>query len=356
MWGDVDTGQPGHAFIAGGYVQVDSAMVPGGAVGRLVEYTAGPTTTAGTGTFVTRCTTDRVLWWVTGAGDGSGTVFAVGEGGRVLRYRSGQCDTLTFDLVYPQGVPTFWGGYASSATDLWLVGGTAAPLGPRGVLVHWDGTRFHQETTVPMAAQLDNLYKIDRNGDGHLVVVGTRGRLLDSGPIGPTGGTDLPWSVVPLTLRPSDTTLFTVSCGRFNSPTCYAVGGIGVGLLIRSETTGSWAPVSTLGDAGLDDLPGLNGVFVQDQANIFIVGTRGFTMHTNGLVQYRATPPTTATLHGVGGTFGYVLAVGGELDVPNATQRGVILVRGDTSPTFTFDGMSYTASGSLRTSLGGSGQ
>lgn len=51
-----------------------------------------------------------------------------------------------------------------------------------------------------------------------------------------------------------------------------------------------------------------------------------------------------------------VLAVGGELDVRAPTQRGVILVRGDDSASFTFDGQTYQAVGELRRSLGGTGQ
>lgn len=334
VWGDpADTA---HAFIAGGYVQVDPHAIADGTVGRLVEYTPG--------TFVTRCRADHVLWWVSGISDGS-VVFAVGESGRVIRYHSGECDTLTLDVTYPEGLPTFFGAYALAANDVWLVGGSALPSGPRGVLVHWDGAAFHQEVGLPAAAQRANLFKIDRDQAGRFVVVGTQGVVLARD--GSTGA----WSELASDVRPTDNTFFTVSCRG----ECYAVGGTGVGL-VANITTGV-TMLNSVGTVPSDELPGLNGVFMQTPRDVFIVGTRGYTLHTSGIASYSPpTAPTTATLHGVGGNARVVLAVGGELGVSDATQRGVILVRGDDRATFTFDGTEFAASGSLRTSLGGAGQ
>jgi len=342
VWGEPGSAQ--HAYIAGCYVGVDATTIADGTVGRLVEYTRG--------TFRTLCRTDQVLWWVTGAADGSGTIFIVGEGGRVMRYSGGHCETLPLGVTYPEGLPTFFGAYAPSSTELWLVGGSAQPTGPRGVLVHWDGTSFRQEMSLPTDAQHANLFKVDmRTTDGHLQLVGTQGVILDRDP---TTGT---WSDVQAGIRTQDNWFFTVSC---NGAACWAVGGSGQGL-IASTTNGNvigpWQERDVIGTTDLSDLPGLNGVFVQNQSNVFIVGTGGTTMHTNGSVVYRPpTAPTTATLHGVGGNNTVVISVGGELSVTNATQRGVILIRGDDSPQFTFDGQPFMATGDLRTSLGGTGQ
>ena len=43
-----------------------------------------------------------------------------------------------------------------------------------------------------------------------------------------------------------------------------------------------------------------------------------------------------------------VIAVGGELDDRSTAQRGVVLVRGDDAETFSFDGRTYNAAGTLR--------
>ncbi len=332
VWGD-PVGQ--RAFVAGGYVGVDPAMVSDGAVGRLVEYT-------GPGTFVTRCTTDHVLWWVHGVTDGGAvTVYASGEGGRVIRYRDGRCETLDLGLALPGGAPTLWGIDALAPNDVWFVGGSAEPTGPHGVVLRYDGTTFRQVTDLPPEAAGQNLYKLAR-WDAGLVVVGAGATVLQTNS---TGGLDR----VAVPVSPTgDNRLFTVSC---QGSQCWAVGGSGAGIVLSGDTTGWRSP-------GLfDGLPGLNGVWMQDASNVFIVGVGGFTMHTNGSVTYQPPQaPTTATLHGVGGFGTTVLAVGGELDVRAPTQRAVILVRGDASARFTLDGRAYTATGSLRTSLGGTGQ
>jgi photosystem II stability/assembly factor-like uncharacterized protein len=336
VWGDPNGTL--HGFLAGGYVGVPHAAIADGRVGRLVEYTAGA--------FTTRCTTDEVLWWVEGHTDAANTqvVFAAGEGGRVLRYRGTTCERLDTGLTYPEGAPTFWGIHVERPDDVWLVGGSALPTGPRGVLVHYDGTAFRQEADLPMEARVENLYKIDRADDGSLLVVGSGGLMLRRDP-----GTGR-WSTVSTGVRVNDNRLFTVSCSVGQ---CYAVGGAGSGIVLaQAGGVTDWRTV-----AGFEDLPGLNGVWVQDPRNVWIVGNNGLTMHTNGVASYRPpAAPTRATLHGVGGNASFVMAAGGELSTTTPDQRGVILVRGDDAPTFTLDGQAYTASGDLRSSLGGAGQ
>jgi hypothetical protein len=58
----------------------------------------------------------------------------------------------------------------------------------------------------------------------------------------------------------------------------------------------------------------------------------------------------------VGGLGNLVMAVGGELSTVDETQRAVVLLRGEGRASYTFDGVAYTARGTLRASLGGAGQ
>ncbi len=339
-WG---SGLRAAAYIAGGFVGVDHARLPANAVGRLVEYT--------TGAFRTVCLTDEVLWWTFGAPNADRTaeaVYAVGEGGRVLRYRDGRCETLHVDLTYPEGAPTFWGVYGTRDDDLWLVGGSARPEGPRGVVVHYDGVSFTRETALPPEAASRNLYKIDGAVDGRLFVVGEGALTLVRDP------RTRAWSRVANNVAQGDDRLFTVSCPRSAPYDCWAVGGVGGGLVLSGNAAGFSR------NPNLVDLPGLSGVWVQDDRNIWAVGSDGFTMHfdghVNGRIQYHPTRPLTeAMLHGVGGIRNSVviLAVGGELGVATPEQRGVILIRGDDSARFQFDGRSYDAAGSLRRTIGG---
>jgi len=332
------------AYIAGGYVGVDHARLPPGGAGRLVEYTVG--------SFRTLCQSDEVLWWAVPVPDPAGEselVFAVGEGARVLRYREGACETVPVEVTFPEGAPTFWGIYGRSADDLWLVGGSNRAEGPKGVLLHYDGAAFRQEAALPPEVAGRNLYKIDGGVDGRLYVVGEGGLILVRDP------RSRAWSRVSSDVTRSDNRLLTISCPRSAPYECWAVGGLGTALVLSGNQAGfSTSPY-------FSELQGLTGVWVQDVRNAWAVGGDGLTMHfdghVNGRVNYRpAAPLTTAMLHGVGGRDGVILAVGGELGTPTPDQRGVILVRGDESERFLFDGRSYAATGSLRRTVGGFNQ
>jgi hypothetical protein len=275
VWGDRATGTTPHGYIAGGYVGVPHAMVTDGRVGRLVEYTGRE--------FRTVCTADEVLWWVTaarGESDGALSVYAAGEGGRVVRRRGDACEVLdTSALREARGMPTFYGAIALGPDDVWLVGGSASPSGPKGVVVHFDGRSFTR-VAVPEAARQVDLFKIDRAPDGALVVVGARDTVLERA----AGGAD--FAAVAAPGRGLDNRLFTVSCAPAGATTgppprrghdavscapagatlvenveCTAVGGAGSGMML-TRVSGRWQARSSLGGRDVDGLPGLNGVMV----------------------------------------------------------------------------------------------
>lgn len=339
VYGDHRTGR---AYLAGGYVGVDPSRLEGRPAGRMLLYRAPAT-------FLTACTADAVLWWTAPV---DGEPWAAGERGRVVRYReSGACEVVATGLSFPEGEPTYW-GFTQVGNDTWFVGGSALPTGPKGVLVRYDGSTFTR-VEVPPAARDVNLYKISSRANGELVVVGERGvsfRLL--------GGVA---TMAETGLSGSDSRLFTVSC---NGDECWAVGGQNTGVVLRGETVTlpdttrefRWQPRS------FTEARGWNGVWFADGANTFLVGVGGQTMHTNGFQSFMPRSLTPATLHGVGGwvrpdgSSTVVLAVGGELDTADTTQRAVILVRGDDSASFTVDGTPFVPTGELRRSLGGSGQ
>lgn len=332
VWGDA---RARSIWVAGGYVGVDPARVTDGRVGRLVEYRNSA--------FTTRCTTDAALWWVHGV---EGEVWAVGDNARVLRRRGGGCEVMQLGLTWSEGAPTFWGVRAYAADDVWIVGGSPRIDGPRAVLVHYDGARFERATGLPPEALTQNLYKID--GDRRAMVIAAGGGLILS-------GDGSRWGVSPhdpaATVRGYDNRLFTVSCEAFAG--CWAVGGIASAVLLSQGPRG-WMSRTELAA----DIQGLNGVWVQDRFNVFVVGNRGVTLHSNGASRYVPSHPITeATLHGVGGFEGLVMAVGGELSTADPSQRAVAVLRGDEQyDRFTFDGRVYPAEGELRRSIGGAGQ
>lgn len=329
-------------YLVGGYVGVDPSRLGAEPAGRMLTYN-------GTGTFRTVCTADAVLWWTAPV---DGVAWASGERGTIVRYRDGgACEVVDTGLTFAEGPPTYWGFVQSGATT-WFVGGSASPTGPKGVLVRYDGRTF-TPVEVPPEARDVNLYKIAVRAAGELVVVGERGvafRLRgDAATVDATN------------IEGSDNRLFTTSC--FGGA-CWAVGGQNTGVILRGDmqtevdgtTTWRWMP------RGFEESAGWNGVWSSDSSNTFIVGVNGQTMHTNGRSAFGARALTRATLHAVGGWSApsgastVVVAVGGELDTANTTQRAVILVRGDDSETFRVDGRMFTATGELRRSLGGAGQ
>ncbi|MFO0652750.1 MAG: hypothetical protein U0326_41420 [Polyangiales bacterium] len=328
-------------FLAGGFVSVDPARLAGTGMsaGRLVEYAPGR--------FTTRCRTDAALWWVHGVVTNNVTteVWAAGDGGTVLRYRNGNCEVLPLGITFPEGAPTLWGLWAQAPDDVWFVGGSPQPTGPKGVLLHYDGARFERVEGLPEFARTENLYKITRSGDQY-AIVGSGGVAL--------AGTGRAFAAIETGVMTTDNRLFTASCA---DSVCVAVGGVAAGLVL----TGTSGPASLRVNPQLAGVSGLNGAWAQDAQNIFVVGVNGFTMHVRPssfafFQSYAAPSRTFATLHGVGGNRNVVLAVGGELDDRSSTQRAVVLVRGDDAESFSFDGRTYNAEGSLRRSLGGSGQ
>ncbi len=336
VWGDP---RERRAFLAGGFVGVDPALVRGGAAGRLVEY-------RWPGRFITRCTTDRALWWVSGVEDATGALilWAVGDGGRVLRMQDDRCELLATGLPVADVEPTYWGVLARAPDDVWIVGGSVRPDGPHGILLHGDGSSWRQER-LPEAARAQNLYKIAADGDT-LYAVGSGGLVLRRN-VG-TGE----WERLDVVLPTSDDRLFTVSCA---GGACFAVGGSNAGLVLTGGDRG-WSALASVGDASLDVLPGLSGVWARGADDVLLVGANGATLHFGGGgIRGPARSLTAATLHGVGGFGEVALAVGGELSNATVSQRGVILVLGDPEPDITLDGRLYTT-GAVQGSRPGGGQ
>jgi len=317
------------AYVCGGYVGVDPARVPAGGAGRLLGYQNGR--------FTTPCRTPSVLWWVFST---EGVVFAVGEGGAVLRYTlSRGCEALELGGDWSTGPPTFWGVWGPSANDLYLVGGSALPTGPKGVLLHYDGVRF-ERLAVPSAAREVNLYKVS-HGVGRTIVVGASGTVISR------ADGEAAWQVDEVPgLSPGDT-LFTVACTR-DETACAAVGGAGTGrALLRTNTGWTLVPLP-------DGLPGLNGVWPENDRSLYLVGRDGRAFRYASPSSVTGTRWLTGdTFHAVAGNDEIVLAVGGEIGNVQPNQRGTVLVRGASEEHFPLDGRVYEAARDGRPSLGG---
>jgi hypothetical protein len=320
-----------RAYLVGGLVGVDPATAPDrSSIGRLVRYENGR--------FETVCRSPSVLWWVFSV---DGVVFAAGEQGTVLRYEEGRgCQSLPLGLDWMGGVPTLWGVWGRSSRELYFVGGSAAPDGPKGVLLEYDGSTFRR-ANIPTRAQQENLFKINPAGDD-LLVVGARGLILRR------SRATAVWQEETAPALGGDDTLFTVSCAP-SGERCTAVGGVGVGRVLHRDGAGRWTrdPIS-------DEVSGLNGVFRPRVDRAFIVGNNGTTLVLSGSTVYR--PPTSVTRHPLHAVHGasdaaLVIAVGGEMLDPRPSQRATILLRGVDRREFSFDGVTLRATGAARPDL-----
>ncbi len=319
------------AYLAGGFVGIDPSSLPDpSAAGRLVRYRDGR--------FETVCRAPAALWWVFSVG---GEVFASGEGGVVLRYREGSgCERIPLGLSFERGAPTLWGIAGTSPRDLVFVGGSAAPDGPRGVLLAFDGSAFAQQE-IPEDTRGENLFKVAQVGAATLVV-GSRATVLRREPGART------WARESVPALGADNTLFTISCAP-SGARCAAVGGVGVGRIVHRDARGAWTV-----DPLADELPGLSGVWVRSDTHALLVGNQGTTLALTPAGPYLPpTPPTEHPLHAVHGARdgALVLAVGGAMFDPRPTQTATILLRGVARRDFTFDGARFTATGSPRDGL-----
>jgi hypothetical protein len=318
-----------RAYLVGGYVAVEPLATPDGLAGRLVGYEGGD--------FRTLCRTRTVLWWVQGIG---AALWACGDDGAVLRYdpAAGRCEEVPLTGAWPAGRPTLWGLWGEREDEIYFVGGSPRPDGPRGVLLRYDGRAF-LAVSVPEVAREVNLYKLARARD-RTYVVGARDLVLVRDDGAET------WRADPVPTILGAPTLFTASCARTGT-LCAAVGGLSSArLLLRPGF--NW-----VAGALPEELPGLNGVWVEHDASVFLVGQQGTTMHFNGRGYYL--PPRALTpdaLHAVGGNSEVVFAVGGEIGNARPDQRGTVLVRGEVRASYTLDGRSYRASGAPRPRLG----
>lgn len=279
---------PDHSvFIAGG-----EPTATGGFIARLVGDRFVPEATP----------PGRPLWWV--FSDPSGTVRSVGEEGRVVRRTE-----LGF-VDEPTGLDPrahLWGGFSTSTTESWAVGGSVRRGGPKGLVLRKSGDAPWQVIHDPAFPSDLNFYKVWGDREGTLHFVGEGGltvrfdgrrfeRLL-------TNTSDL---------------LFTVH-GQPRGP-ILAVGGLASGRVLRYDD-GLWV------DETPPQAPPLNGVYVREDGRALLGGGNGTLLERSPegvyqTIRVRGALPFTfhATLFGVD-----AWAVGGDLST--ATQGAIATTR-----------------------------
>ena len=189
------------------------------------------------------------LWWIWGTGEQR---WAVGEAGRVLRWAGERWRTESTTL--PE-TAVLWGVWGSGSDDLWAVGGSPRPDGPKGVLLRSTGDGVWHRVQDPAIPSKTNLYKAWGTGPNDIHFVGEAGVALH-------------WDGHGLSRVETGTKalIFTVH-GRVNGP-ILAVGGTSSAIALR------WS-----GDHWVDDEPPdgnapFNGVFVRPDGSAIVTGQR----------------------------------------------------------------------------------
>lgn len=191
------------------------------------------------------------LWWVWGLDD---DVWMAGSGGHIARYRR---STGQFEAFQAPTDTQLFGILPVSKTEVWAVGGPGLckENQPCGVVWRFDGTAWAE--APGLAADVRNKAswnKICKDAKGHLLVVGSQGRMLR-------------WDGQVWTEPASGTDRMLLTCHTGGNRTV-AVGGFGTGALVEDAGQG-------FADATPADMPQMNGVYVDAKGRAVAGGVYG---------------------------------------------------------------------------------
>ncbi|MFT7583585.1 MAG: hypothetical protein ACI9MR_005272 [Myxococcota bacterium] len=249
-----------------------------------------------------------LLNWVFGFG--SDNVVAVGNNGTIVRY-----DGATWTSETTPTDQDLWGVWGASADDLWAVGGRGRTDGDATIL-RYDGTTWTQ-VTIPtlQKANVRAFYKVWGTAADNVYIVGQNGAVLR------WDGTQLNEELV----GASDDLIALWGTGPDR---IVIVGGRGNGIVTTWDGT-TWETKN------LAPLPGLNGVWLRDDAVAHVVGGLG-TVATIDIASLTATKVSSSDgidtphdMHAIfGDSSGQLTTVGGSLRQPFAPFIGVAYTRG----------------------------
>jgi hypothetical protein len=201
-----------------------------------------------------------------------------------------------------------WGVWGAAADDLWIVGGDGFNRDP--ILCHYDGADFAQVTLPEPSLETFALFKVWGTAADHVFAVGDNGYVVH-------------YDGVEWTEQFSGTTSDLISLWGRGPDEILAVGGRSTGTVARWDGAGWMATPQ-------GELPGLNGIFMDDDGVATVVGSLGTAARVAAGGSTLEVEPTGTqlSLHAVFGPPGdeYLYAVGGSLDMA-PPYVGVVLTR-----------------------------
>lgn len=241
--------------------------------------------------------------WASSASD----VWVVGEDLQVARGSVGSLAMMPTPPVASSTKATLFGVWGSGPNDVWMVGGSATDrTGPQGILLHYDGSSIEKVELTGSAsvAAEQTLFKVWGSGPSDVMVVGA-------------GGVAVAYDGTAWALADTGTTkrLLTVH-GRGAEK--FAVGGFGNGVVLRHDGF-SWR------DMADPEMPGLNGVFAVPGGDLWVCGVSGYVARHDGTAWHAVdTGVLGRDFHGMFVSDRGAFAAGGVLAVQTGTRRGII--------------------------------
>ena len=246
------------------------------------------------------------LWW--GFAARSDDLWLVGARGTVLNGRLDVLEQVPLPDVGTATRATFYGVWAASEDDVWIVGGSPGdPRGPGGLILRWNGRRLDRIplTGTASSATGATFFKVWGRSADDVWIVGDRGVVLHFDGVllerVDTGRNDR---------------LLTVHGGAAGP--VYAVGGVVQGTMLSIEDQSVRA-------VEVEGQPPLNGVFTGEDLVPWVVGSNGYLARWNGSVfSALETEVIDRDFHVVFVGADGVFAAGGSLAVLEGPRRGLI--------------------------------
>lgn len=272
-----------------------------------------------------------LLWWV--HGDSDGRRIAVGDGGVVIRWQSG--DEKLSESIVPglrkAGTQLFGVWFTQNSKQFWIVGGNASGQNATGLL--WsvpfeavDGAAIAAKATKHDLGDDQGLvmkvWGVGVAGNEHLFAVGEEGRIWSNG-----GGK---WAI--------DADLDVdrwIGVTGSSATDVVAVGGLGSGAVARRDKDG-WSKVAGCATCFING--SLAAVLLTDDGTVVVGGSHGFLATQKGDTSNKDLPTvdpplSELDLHGAWRDKHTAVVVGGNLNNPTVAA-GVVLYRGAALPTF----------------------
>jgi hypothetical protein len=244
----------------------------------------------------------------------------VGSEGRILRKRSQNLANGTWEKIESPTNLDLWGVWAKDQNEAWAVGGNAADEeSMEAILLKWNGNVW-EKITLPTfdRSGVRALFKVFGVGKW-VFAVGMKGVIIGAqrdaqGQV----GTWQQFKISPIAGSIASTEDLISLWGN-QEDQIMAVGGRSNGIVVRWDGE-AWQSSLQVG------VPGLNGVWMAESGEAFVVGGRGSILSyaVDSFEGKRWRTDTTLVLHSVWGNEIGLWGVGGSLD-NTPPWEGIIL-------------------------------